>query len=230
MTAASRSGPTERVEDPVASASFETFKSKVPPAGWSPNTVLPVDVNGREVLLDSYAYQGTKEHEQVLILIHTNVDMPDSVIPIVRVHSGCVTGDVFRSLRCDCYQQLQLALRIICKAPYGIMLYFPHHEGRGIGLYKKLQAYARQDSGVDTVDANIEVGEPVDARDYTLAARILKDLGAPVVRLLSNNPEKVRALSANGIRVADCVPVRSEPNKHNARYLATKRKRMAHDI
>ena len=200
------------------------------PAGWSNRTALPIDVQGREVILESYGYQGSNEQEQILVLIHRPANVPDAVAPLVRIHSGCVTGDVFRSLRCDCHQQLQLALRVICKATYGVMLYFPYHEGRGIGLFKKMQAYARQDCGSDTVDANIEVGAAVDARDYTLAAKILTDLGSPVVRLLTNNPEKARALSLNGVRVVDCVPVRIEPNKHSARYLMTKRKRMSHDI
>ena len=148
----------------------------------------------------------------------------------MRIHSGCVTGDIFHSLRCDCYQQLQAALKVITDAPFGAIVYVPYHEGRGIGLFKKIQAYALQDQGLDTVEANISVGAPVDSRDYDLSARALIDLGMGEIKLLSNNPAKEQALKALGIRVAERVPIVVTPNKFNKRYLETKRARMAHKI
>ena len=148
----------------------------------------------------------------------------------MRVHSGCVTGDIFHSLRCDCYQQLQAALKVITEVPYGAIIYVPYHEGRGIGLFKKIQAYALQDQGFDTVEANIEVGAPIDSRDYALTARVLCDLGMPEIKLLSNNPAKEQALKAHGIRVAERLPLVVVPNKFNQRYLETKRARMAHKL
>ena len=127
--------------------------------------------------------------------------------PVVRVHSGCVTGDIFHSLRCDCYAQLQAAMAHITSVPNGVLLYLPYHEGRGIGLVNKIRAYALQDQGMDTVDANVEIGAPIDAREYDLAAHILFDLGFPRIRLLTNNPAKVDALRAAGIVVVERLPV-----------------------
>ena len=151
-------------------------------------------------------------------------------VPVVRVHSGCVTGDIFHSLRCDCYQQLQAALKVVTEVPFGAIVYVPYHEGRGIGLFKKIQAYALQDQGLDTVEANIEVGAPIDSRDYALTARVLRDLDMPEIKLLSNNPAKEQALKAHGIRVVERLPLVVVPNKFNKRYLETKRARMAHKI
>lgn len=199
---------------------------------WSVQTILPIEFQGREITLEAHAYQGETPEEQAIVLIHragATATAKDAV-PVVRIHSGCVTGDIFHSLRCDCYQQLQSALAIITAAPLGVIVYVPYHEGRGIGLFKKIQAYALQDQGLDTVEANIEVGEPIDGRDYDLAARILKELGMPVIKLLSNNPAKEQALKALGIRVAERVPIVVKPNVHNKRYLETKRARMAHKI
>lgn len=193
-------------------------------------TKLPIDWRGREVVLDAHAYQGGASHEQVLALLHHGSDACASVVPVVRIHSGCVTGDVFRSLRCDCYRQLQLALDEICTAPVGALIYMPYQEGRGIGLYRKLLAYKCQDHGADTVDANVEIGMPIDARNYDLAAWILKDLGMPTIKLLSGNPLKKDALARAGITVAQCVPLKSPANRFNERYLETKRQRMAHDL
>lgn len=197
---------------------------------WSVQTVLPIEFKGREVMLEAHAYQGEAPEEQALVLIHRDPDAPVGTLPIVRVHSGCVTGDIFHSLRCDCYQQLQEALRVITEVPLGAIIYVPYHEGRGIGLFKKIKAYALQDQGMDTVEANIEVGEPIDSRDYELAARILADLGMDEVKLLSNNPAKEQALKALGVKVAERVPIVISPNPHNQRYLDTKRRRMAHKI
>lgn len=197
---------------------------------WSVQTVLPIEFNGQELTLEAHAYQGETPEEQALVLIHRAPGVSASELPLVRVHSGCVTGDIFHSLRCDCYQQLQSALKSITDAPLGVIVYVPYHEGRGIGLFKKIQAYALQDQGLDTVEANIEVGAPIDSRDYELTARILSDLGMKDVKLLSNNPAKEQALKALGIRVAERVGIVVPPNKHNKRYLETKRRRMAHKI
>jgi GTP cyclohydrolase II/3,4-dihydroxy 2-butanone 4-phosphate synthase/GTP cyclohydrolase II len=183
-------------------------------------------------MLEAHAYQGEADEEQILVLIHRDPEAVNgsAAVPVVRVHSGCVTGDIFHSLRCDCYQQLQAALKIISEVPYGMIIYVPYHEGRGIGLFKKIQAYALQDQGLDTVEANIEVGAPIDSRDYGLTARVLDDLGVSEVKLLSNNPAKEQALKAHGIRVVERLPLVIVPNKFNKRYLETKRSRMAHKI
>src|SRR5689334_23043108 len=145
------------------------------PADWSVETILPIEFHGRELMLEAHAYQGNTDEEQILVLIHRDKTAPNGglEVPVVRVHSGCVTGDIFHSLRCDCYQQLQAALKVITEVPYGAIVYVPYHEGRGIGLFKKIQAYALQDQGFDTVEANIEVGAPIDSRDYGMTARVL---------------------------------------------------------
>lgn len=208
------------------------LKSIPLPADWSVETILPIAHKGREVELEAHAYQGDEEREQVLVLVHRKPGAaPGSLpTPVVRVHSGCVTGDIFHSLRCDCYQQLQAALDNVIASPYGAIVYVPYHEGRGIGLFKKIQAYAQQDRGLDTVEANIEVGAPVDSRDYAFIARILADLGMTEIKLLSNNPAKEQALKARGIRVAERLPIVVVPNKFNQRYLDTKRARMQHKL
>ncbi|MFA5957934.1 GTP cyclohydrolase II [Hyphomicrobium sp.] len=202
------------------------------PADWSVETILPIDFQGQELMLEAHAYRGESEEEQILALIHRDPVAANgsAMVPVVRVHSGCVTGDIFHSLRCDCYQQLKASLKIISEVPYGAIIYVPYHEGRGIGLFKKIQAYALQDQGFDTVEANIEVGAPIDSRDYGLTARVLRDLGMHEIKLLSNNPAKELALKQHGIRIAERLPLISEPNKFNKRYLDTKRARMAHKL
>ncbi|VVC00005.1 3,4-dihydroxy-2-butanone 4-phosphate synthase [uncultured archaeon] len=149
---------------------------------------------------------------------------------LVRVHSACLTGDVFHSLRCDCNQQLHEALHRINKAGTGVLLYIPHHEGRGIGLLNKLRAYELQDRGKDTVEANTALGLEVDKRDYGTGARILRDLGITSMRLLTNNPKKLNALEGFGLKVAEQVPIRAKPNRHNRLYLETKRLKMGHTL
>jgi GTP cyclohydrolase II len=196
---------------------------------WSAQTILPIEFEGRELQLDARAYQGIDPNCQALALINQPTD-DATELPVVRVHSGCVTGDIFHSLRCDCYAQLQAAMKHITRVPNGVLLYLPYHEGRGIGLVNKIKAYALQDQGLDTVDANVEIGAPIDARDYDLAAQILFDLGFPRIRLLTNNPAKVDALRAAGIIVAERLPVISSPTAYNERYLSTKKERMAHQL
>lgn len=151
----------------------------------------------------------------------------DGPAPLVRLHSECLTGDTFGSQRCDCGPQLRLALKRVA-IEGGVVVYLRGHEGRGVGLLNKLQAYALQDQGFDTVDAQTELGLPVDARDYTAGAAILVDLGLDAVRLLTNNPLKVRALRDNDITVTAVEPISIPPTDTNAGYLRTKRDRMGH--
>ena len=157
-------------------------------------------------------------------------DIGDGERILVRVHSECLTGDILGSLRCDCGAQLDAAMRAIDEDGRGVILYLRGHEGRGIGLMHKLQAYQLQDAGADTVDANLELGLPADARDYGIGAQILADLGVRSMRLLSNNPAKRAGLEGYGLSIAERVPLVIEPNAHNARYLATKAERMGHDL
>ena len=147
--------------------------------------------------------------------------------PLVRIHSQCLTGDVFGSLRCDCRQQLEMALTMIAGEGAGILIY-EQQEGRGIGLMPKLQAYELQDSGLDTVEANEKLGFKPDHREFALPAEILKALGVKKVRLLSNNPEKVAALERAGIEVTERVPCEVEPSEHAEDYLRTKKEKMGH--
>ena len=147
--------------------------------------------------------------------------------PLVRIHSQCLTGDVFGSLRCDCRQQLEMALRMISDAGTGVLIY-EQQEGRGIGLMAKLQAYELQDQGLDTVEANEKLGFKADHREFLLPVEILKALGIRQVRLLSNNPDKVGALERAGIRVIERVPCEVEPSKYTQEYLKTKEEKLGH--
>ncbi|MBU2696394.1 bifunctional 3,4-dihydroxy-2-butanone-4-phosphate synthase/GTP cyclohydrolase II [Nocardioides sp. WV_118_6] len=149
---------------------------------------------------------------------------------LTRVHSECLTGDVFGSSRCDCGPQLNEAMDRIVQEGAGVVIYLRGHEGRGIGLVAKLQAYQLQDGGRDTVDANLDLGLPADARHYGAATQILKDLGVDQVRLLTNNPDKVASLEDYGVTVTERVPLTPHPNGHNLAYLLTKRDRMGHDL
>jgi 3,4-dihydroxy 2-butanone 4-phosphate synthase / GTP cyclohydrolase II len=149
---------------------------------------------------------------------------------LVRMHSECLTGDVFRSLRCDCGPQLDLAMARIHDEGEGVIVYLRGHEGRGIGLLHKLQAYELQDNGADTVDANLQLGLPADARDYGTGAMILADLGLSTLRLLTNNPAKRAALAGFGLSIVDRVSVEVVPNAANVGYLATKAARMGHEM
>jgi GTP cyclohydrolase II len=157
------------------------------------------------------------------------IGQPNGTPPLVRLHSECLTGDIFGSLKCDCGPQLDAALHLMAEAGWGILLYL-RQEGRGIGLINKLRAYELQDQGFDTVDANLRLGFPVEARDFGIAARMLGLIGQPRIRLLTNNPQKVARLEAAGIIVDERVPHQLPPNPHNINYLATKRDRTGHKL
>ena len=150
-----------------------------------------------------------------------------SLPPMVRIHSQCTTGDVFHSLRCDCHDQLHLALRVIAEEGTGILLY-EHQEGRGIGLMEKLRAYALQDQGLDTIEANLQLGHAVDLRDYQLAIEILHFLKVPSLRLMTNNPEKVNAVLTSGIEIVERVSADVPGSPYSAHYLAIKREKLGH--
>jgi GTP cyclohydrolase II len=170
-------------------------------------------------------FEGRAPQEEAVALVRGN--LKGKTAPLVRVHSQCLTGDVLTSLRCDCRAQLELSLKKIGQAPSGILLYLPQ-EGRGIGLMNKLRAYELQDGGMDTVEANETLGFAADARDYDFSAQILKKLGATKIRLLSNNPEKVRQLESSGIRVIERVPCQPRVSKSSRGYLKTKKRKMGH--
>ena len=172
-----------------------------------------------------YGFQGRGAGEEAVALVRGNLRGKST--PLVRVHSQCLTGDVLTSLRCDCRAQLELSLRKIGRAPSGILLYLPQ-EGRGIGLMNKLRAYELQDGGMDTVEANESLGFAADARDYDFSAKILKQLGVSRIRLLSNNPEKVRQLERAGIRVVERVPCQPRVSKISRAYMRTKKTKLGH--
>lgn len=194
---------------------------------------VPVDARvGPQALLPTRfgefrirTYPSPDGGEANVALVRGDPSRPDSVL--VRVHSECLTGDVFSSLRCDCGAQLDAALERLGRCDDAVLVYL-RQEGRGIGLEAKIQAYALQDRGLDTYDANVALGYPPDARTYEAAAHILADLGARRVRLLTNNPDKVRALSALGIEVVEVLPLVAGVNPHNRNYLNAKRERFGH--
>jgi GTP cyclohydrolase II len=172
-----------------------------------------------------YGFEGRGPQEEAVALVRGKLN--GRVAPLVRVHSQCLTGDVLTSLRCDCRAQLELSLKKISEAPSGILLYLPQ-EGRGIGLMNKLRAYELQDGGMDTVEANESLGFAADAREYEFPAKILKKLGATRIRLLSNNPDKIRQLESAGIRVVERVPCQPRLSKISRAYLQTKKRKMGH--
>jgi len=178
----------------------------------------------------AYGFRSILDGLDHVALVMGEVAGPDCPPVLVRVHSECLTGDVFSSARCDCGPQLQHALRMVAEEKHGIVLYLRGHEGRGIGLLQKLHAYRLQETGVDTVDANIELGLPVDARDYGVGAQILADLGVRQMRLLTNNPVKRVGLEAYGLEVTETVRLPIMPTPHNLAYLQTKRDRLGHDL
>ena len=175
-------------------------------------------------------FDGSTDRETAVVLIlgdPTSGPMVDA--PLVRIHSQCFTGEVLRSLRCDCGDQLELAMQAITQEGCGILIY-EHQEGRGIGLMAKLQAYALQDAGLDTIAANHALGFVADCRDFSLPSAILNDLGVSRVRLLSNNPDKLRALVNAGIEVVERIPCEISPNPHTLGYLQVKKEKMGHTL
>ncbi|HEY5720785.1 MAG TPA: GTP cyclohydrolase II [Allosphingosinicella sp.] len=212
-------GPDSAAVDPEA---IEAWNSD-PTLRIASRAALPTRFAEKGEILAFRSDEDSSEHVALLI------GAPTGQPPLVRLHSECLTGDVLGSLKCDCGPQLDDALRAIAESGWGILLYL-RQEGRGIGLVNKLRAYALQDQGFDTVDANIRLGFGDDERDFTVAAHMLERLGQSEVRLLTNNPRKVAGLEAAGIGVAEQVPLRAGENPHNRAYLETKRSRSGHDL
>jgi 3,4-dihydroxy 2-butanone 4-phosphate synthase/GTP cyclohydrolase II len=172
-------------------------------------------------------YRSLIDNKHHVALVKGDVAGADDVL--VRVHSECLTGDVFHSLRCDCGEQLESALSMIEREGCGVLLYLSQ-EGRGIGLLNKLRAYKLQEEGLDTVDANLRLGLPADLRDYGIGAQILSDLGLTSIRILTNNPRKISGLAGYGLSVTDQIPIQHVPNPHNEAYLRAKRDRLGHTL
>ncbi|MFE7578318.1 3,4-dihydroxy-2-butanone 4-phosphate synthase [Streptomyces sp. CB01249] len=176
----------------------------------------------------AYGYRSTVDGVEHVALVHGDIGDGEDVL--VRVHSECLTGDIFASERCDCGPQLHASMERITDEGRGVVVYLRGHEGRGIGLLSKLRAYELQERGVDTLDANLELGLPADARDYAAGAQILADLGVRSLRLMTNNPDKTAALTRHGLTVTGREPMPVQAGEHNLRYLRTKRDRMGHDL
>jgi 3,4-dihydroxy 2-butanone 4-phosphate synthase / GTP cyclohydrolase II len=176
---------------------------------------------------NAVGYRSLVDHKHHVAMVKGEVAGKDDVL--VRVHSECLTGDVFHSLRCDCGEQLESALAMIEREGEGVLLYLAQ-EGRGIGLLNKLRAYKLQEDGLDTVDANLKLGLPADLRDYGIGAQILVDLGLTSIRILTNNPKKIIGMEGYGLSVADQIPIQSVPNPHNEAYLKAKRERLGHTL
>jgi 3,4-dihydroxy 2-butanone 4-phosphate synthase / GTP cyclohydrolase II len=186
-------------------------------------TALPTGFGDFDVV----GYRSLVDDKHHVALVKGDVSGRTDVL--VRVHSECLTGDVFHSLRCDCGQQLESALAMIEQEGCGVLLYLAQ-EGRGIGLLNKLRAYKLQEEGFDTVDANLQLGLPADLRDYGIGAQILVDLGLSTIRILTNNPKKIRGLEGYGLRVTAQIPIEHEANPHNENYLRAKAERMGHTL
>ncbi|HMN53947.1 MAG TPA: GTP cyclohydrolase II [Sphingopyxis sp.] len=184
---------------------------------------LPVEASESAEIV---AFRSPEEASDHVALI---IGKRDGQPPVVRLHSECLTGDVLGSLKCDCGPQLHAALHAMADAPWGVLLYL-RQEGRGIGLVNKLRAYALQDQGYDTVDANLRLGFPVEARDFAIAGRMLDLLRIPRIRLMTNNPEKVARLEKEGVEIVERIPLALPTNKYNEQYLATKRDRTGHQL
>ena len=176
---------------------------------------------------DLYLYRSSVDGQHHLALVLGNVSGKSNVL--VRVHSECLTGDVFGSLRCDCGPQLHQAMRQVAEEGQGVIVYM-RQEGRGIGLVQKIKAYKLQERGLDTVEANLKLGFKMDLREYGLGAQILADLGLKTIRLLTNNPRKVVGLEGYGLEIVEQVPIRIKPNPHNVKYLQTKKEKLGHLI
>jgi 3,4-dihydroxy 2-butanone 4-phosphate synthase/GTP cyclohydrolase II len=176
---------------------------------------------------DLHLYRSKLDGQHHIALVKGDITGKDKVL--VRVHSECLTGDVFGSRRCDCGPQLQQAMRQVSQEGQGVIVYM-RQEGRGIGLAPKIKAYKLQEGGLDTVQANLKLGYGMDLREYGLGAQILVDLGLKRIRLLTNNPRKIVGLDGYGLEVVEQVPIRIKPNPHNARYLKTKKEKLGHLI
>ncbi|MFE5242666.1 MULTISPECIES: bifunctional 3,4-dihydroxy-2-butanone-4-phosphate synthase/GTP cyclohydrolase II [unclassified Streptomyces] len=176
----------------------------------------------------AYGYRSTVDGVEHVALVHG--DIGDGQDVLVRVHSECLTGDIFQSQRCDCGPQLHTSMERVTAEGRGVVVYLRGHEGRGIGLLSKLRAYELQERGSDTLDANLELGLPADARDYAAGAQILRDLGVHTLRLMTNNPDKTAALVRHGLGITGREPMPVQAGEHNLRYLRTKRDRMGHDL
>jgi GTP cyclohydrolase II len=219
------SRPTVNTVNKVAEANFPTRWGQFRIYGFEGDFAhLPEGISPEEADRLARAGKADRRKEGAIALVMGDIH---SAPPLVRIHSQCLTGDVFHSMRCDCRQQLELALSMIAEASAGILIY-EQQEGRGIGLMAKLQAYQLQDQGLDTVEANVELGYDNDYRQYTLPAEILRQLGVKEVRLISNNPEKVAAVENAGIKVVERVPADVEPYEHSENYLRTKKEKMGH--
>ncbi|WP_329035448.1 bifunctional 3,4-dihydroxy-2-butanone-4-phosphate synthase/GTP cyclohydrolase II [Streptomyces sp. NBC_00178] len=176
----------------------------------------------------AYGYRSIADGVEHVALVHGDIGDGEDVL--VRVHSECLTGDIFQSQRCDCGPQLHASMERVTAEGRGVVVYLRGHEGRGIGLLSKLRAYELQERGSDTLDANLELGLPADARDYAAGAQILSDLGVRSLRLMTNNPDKTAALVRHGLRITGREPMPVKAGEHNLRYLRTKRDRMGHDL
>ena len=206
----------------VAEATFPTRWGQFRIYGFEGRALAAAETENADDLARKGKLERRKEEAVALVMGEVK-----STPPLVRIHSQCLTGDVFASMRCDCRQQLEMALAMIADAGAGILIY-EQQEGRGIGLMAKIQAYELQDRGLDTIEANEVLGFDADYRQYTLPAEMLKQLGVSAVRLISNNPEKVAALENAGIKVVERVSAEVEPYEHAERYLQTKKDRMGH--
>ncbi|MBN2127741.1 MAG: GTP cyclohydrolase II [Candidatus Diapherotrites archaeon] len=201
---------------------FLLLKKKNSTIEFVSKAFLPTEFGNFEV----HAFKEKFSGKELIALVKGKVKNKKNVL--VRVHSACLTGDVFHSLRCDCQKQLEHSLNLIQKKGSGVLLYIPFHEGRGIGLSNKIHAYSLQDKGKNTVQANTDLGFPADARDYGTGAQVLRFLGLTSINLITNNPEKLAGLNGFGLKITARIPLKINPNKFNKKYLKTKKELMNH--